>query len=97
MYSDKCDSLPTVIETSKLKFTIGHAPLAREAFAKGPGTLVKVKPMSESELEGYRIYLETMRGNRMMKPERADAKCLLFPPCSPTFAEFRVGVVTRLP
>jgi hypothetical protein len=63
MYADKFDALPPTIDTSKLKFLIGHAPLAREAFTREPGMLLKVETVSESELEGYRLYLEAMKGS----------------------------------
>jgi hypothetical protein len=41
---------------------IGHVPLAKEGFFKGKPILIKVVPVKEDELEGYKIYLEAMSG-----------------------------------
>lgn len=43
-------------------FGIGHFPLAKEGFFKGKPVLIKVIPVIEDELEGYRMYLEAMNG-----------------------------------
>ena len=62
MYSDTFAAVPTAIDTSKLKIAIGHAPLAVEGFASDSPSLIVVEKVAESELEGYRIYLEAMSG-----------------------------------
>jgi|SRR4051812_44912945 hypothetical protein len=43
-------------------FGIGHFPLAKEGFFKDKPVLVKVVPVKEDELEGYKLYLEAMNG-----------------------------------
>jgi hypothetical protein len=43
-------------------FGIGHFPLAKEGFFKDQPVLVKVIPVKEDELEGYKLYLEAMKG-----------------------------------
>jgi hypothetical protein len=43
-------------------FGIGHFPLAKEGFLKDKPILIKVVPVKEEELEGYKMYLETMNG-----------------------------------
>jgi len=59
-YNEKFDALPTAIDTAELTFFVGHMPIAREGFLKDKPTLISVEPVSEKELEGYRIYLEAM-------------------------------------
>jgi hypothetical protein len=41
-------------------FGIGHFPLAKGGFSKGNPILIKVVPVTEDELEGYKLYLEAM-------------------------------------
>jgi hypothetical protein len=43
-------------------FGIGHFPLAKEGFFKDKPVLIKVVPVKEEELEGYKMYLEAMNG-----------------------------------
>ena len=45
-------------------FGIGHFPLAKEGFFKDNPVLIKVVPVKEEELEGYKLYLEAMKGGR---------------------------------
>lgn len=45
-------------------FGIGHFPVAKEGFFKDNPVLIKVVPVKEEELEGYRLYLEAMKGGR---------------------------------
>jgi hypothetical protein len=59
-YNEKFASIPTTIDTTKLTFFIGHAPLAVEGFLKESPTLISVEPVQEEELDGYRLYLEAM-------------------------------------
>ena len=40
------------------EFGIGHFPMAKEGFLKEKAVLIKVVPVTEDELEGYRMYLE---------------------------------------
>jgi len=44
-------------------FGIGHFPLAKEGFFKDKPVLIKVVPVKEEELEGYKMYLEAMNGD----------------------------------
>ena len=44
-------------------FGIGHFPMAKEGFFKDKPVLVKVIPVKEEELEGYKHYLESMKGH----------------------------------
>ena len=62
-YKERFDSLPAEISSKDLSFLIGHAPVAREGFLLEHRELVVVEPVSDAELEGYRMYLEAMRGN----------------------------------
>ena len=43
-------------------FGIGHFPVAREGFINEKRVLIKVLPVKEDELEGYKLYLEAMNG-----------------------------------
>jgi hypothetical protein len=52
--------VPTAIDTSKLTVFIGHAPLAREGFLERHPKLISVEKVADSELEGYRYYLEAV-------------------------------------
>lgn len=62
-YNEEFDEVPTRISSNDLTFFIGHAPMAREGFLTEHPDLVAVEPVSDSELEGYRMYLDAMRGN----------------------------------
>ena len=59
-YNEKFDSVPAEIDTTKLTFFIGHAPLAIEGFLKDSPALITVEPVKVEELEGYRLYLDAM-------------------------------------
>jgi hypothetical protein len=59
-YEESFKSVPTAVDTSKLTISIGHAPLAREGFLKDQPKLISVEKVAESELEGYRYYLEAI-------------------------------------
>ena len=59
-YNEKFDSIPTEIDTTKLTYFIGHAPLAVEGFLKDSPSLIAVEPVQDEELEGYRLYLDAM-------------------------------------
>jgi hypothetical protein len=61
VYADKPNSLPTSIDTSKLDVMVGHAPVERAIFDQEQSTLLKVEDVTDPELEGYRVYLETQR------------------------------------
>ena len=41
-------------------FGIGHFPLAKEGFVKSKPVLIKVVPVKDDELDGYKLYLEAM-------------------------------------
>ena len=62
-YNEVFDELPANVSSGDLSFMIGQAPLALEGFLAEKQELVAVEDVSESELDGYRIYLEAMGGN----------------------------------
>jgi len=59
-YSDTFKEKPTDINSENLKILIGHAPLDINGFLLDKPELIKVEEVKESELEGYKIYLEAM-------------------------------------
>jgi hypothetical protein len=70
-YANKFPEQPKDIDPSKLTlgglkdpggFGIGHFPLTKEAFFNDNPVLLKVVPVEEDELEGYKLYLEAMKG-----------------------------------
>lgn len=72
-YANKFPEQPTDVDPEKLSlgglddsagFGIGHFPLAREGFFNDNPVLIKVEPVIEEELEGYKIYLEAMNEGR---------------------------------
>jgi hypothetical protein len=63
-YKESFKTVPTSINTGQLTVMIGHAPLAREGFLKEQPKLISVEKVADSELEGYRYYLETMGTGR---------------------------------
>ena len=60
-YNEKFDRIPIELSSSNLTFLIGHVPMAREGFLREEQHLIVVEKVSDSELEGYRLYLEAMR------------------------------------
>ena len=44
-------------------FGIGHFPLTKDGFLNDNPVFIKQVPVAEDELEGYRFYLEDMKGN----------------------------------
>lgn len=69
-YKNKFNVIPYDINSSKLSlgsindpegFGIGHFPMAKEGFWISNPIFLKQEPVSEEELEGYRMYLEAMR------------------------------------
>ncbi|HSZ56114.1 MAG TPA: hypothetical protein VK797_10660 [Tepidisphaeraceae bacterium] len=69
-YANKFAQQPTEVDPAKLTigglndpagFGVGHFPMAKQGFLAGNPMLIKVVPVAEDELEGYRIYLEAMR------------------------------------
>ncbi len=68
-YANKYSEQPKDIDPSKLTlgglndpagFGIGHFPLAKEGFFEDSPLLIKVVPVNEEELEGYRLYQTAM-------------------------------------
>lgn len=59
-YNEKFASIPSTIDTTKLTFFIGHAPLAVEGFLKDSPVLIAVESVKDEELEGYKLYLKAM-------------------------------------
>lgn len=60
MYSNTFETKPSDLNSSDLKFFIGHAPMAKEGFLIDKPELLKIEDVSENELEGYKMYLEAM-------------------------------------
>jgi hypothetical protein len=69
-YANKFPQRPDDVDPTRLTlgglndpagFGIGHFPLAKEGFLKDHPVLLKVVPVNEDELEGYKIYLEAMK------------------------------------
>ena len=72
IYANKFREQPTDVDPATLKlgslndpsgFGIGHVPIAKEGFNGQTRILLKVVPVKEDELEGYRLYLEAMKGD----------------------------------
>lgn len=72
-YANKFPEQPKDVDPAKLTlggvndpggFGIGHYPVAKEGFFNDNPVLLKVVPVEEQELEGYKLYLEAMKGGR---------------------------------
>lgn len=72
-YANKYPEQPKDVDPAELTlgglndpagFGIGHFPLAKEGFCRGNPVLIKVVPVKEEELEGYKFYLEAMKKMR---------------------------------
>jgi hypothetical protein len=72
-YANKLPEKPKDIDPAKLTlgglndpagFGIGHFPWAKEGFLNESPVLIKIVPIKEEELEGYKLYLEAMKGRR---------------------------------
>lgn len=61
-YTDRFSEPPKDVALPKLNWFVGHMPLDRDGFESEPRVLVKVVPVEEDELEGYRYYLDAMNG-----------------------------------
>ncbi len=62
-YEGEFASAAAVLEAigaKKLDWSIGHAPMAAEAFDAETYTMITNAPVTDDELEGYRYYLEAM-------------------------------------
>jgi hypothetical protein len=71
-YANKFPAPPKDIDPSVLSmgsihdpmgFGIGHLPIAKAGFLAEKPVLIKVLPVTEEELEGYRYYLHEMEGS----------------------------------
>ncbi len=62
-YRDTFKTKPIDINSQNLKILIGHAPLDKTGFLADKPELLKVEDVKESELEGYKMYLEAMKNN----------------------------------
>ena len=60
MFSDTFKTKPININSQDLKILIGHSPLDKNGFLHDKPELLKVEEVKESELEGYKMYLEAM-------------------------------------
>jgi len=63
MYSNKFKTKPTQLNSSDLDILIGHSPLDKQGFLSENPELLKVEDVKDSELEGYKLYLEEMKKN----------------------------------
>jgi hypothetical protein len=72
MYANKFREQPKDIDPANLTlgglndpagFGIGHVPVAKEGFFKDNPVLIKIVPVKEEELEGYKLYLETNKAS----------------------------------
>lgn len=70
-YANSFPELPTDLDPAELTlgglddpagFGIGHFPVDKEGFPSDDHVLIRVVPVEEEELEGYRYYLEAMEG-----------------------------------
>ena len=59
-YRDTFKTKPININSENLKILIGHAPLDINGFLLDKPELLKAEDVKESELEGYKMYLEAM-------------------------------------
>jgi hypothetical protein len=59
-YRDTFQTKPADINSENLKVLIGHAPLDKDGFLLDNPELIKAEQVKETELEGYKIYLEAM-------------------------------------
>jgi hypothetical protein len=61
MYADKFQNKPTQVSSKNLKVTIGHIPMDAEGFLAENPELLIIENVTNSELEGYNIYLQEMQ------------------------------------
>ncbi len=59
-YSNKFDKRPSQLNSDTLKILIGHFPMDKAGFLKDNPELLTVEGVKDSELEGYKIYMEEM-------------------------------------
>jgi len=59
-YGNKFAKKPTQANSDTLQIIIGHAPIDKNGFLIDNPELLKVEKTKDSELEGYKIYLEAM-------------------------------------
>jgi hypothetical protein len=73
IYANKFREQPKDVDPAKLTlgsindpggFGIGHFPVAKEGFHADYPVFIKVVPVAEDELEGYRMYLDAMKDER---------------------------------
>lgn len=62
-YEKKFQEKPAAISSDTLKILIGHAPVDIDGFLLKKPELIKVETVKESELEGYKMYLEAMKNS----------------------------------
>jgi hypothetical protein len=66
-YANRFSESPNDIDPAELSlagptgFGIGHVPVARDGFGRHSYALIKIAPVTEDELDGYRLYLESMK------------------------------------
>lgn len=70
VYKEKFTTRPKEVDTKKLSlgspndpdgFGVGHIPLELNAFKEWEPELIKNEPVTDEELEGYRMYMENMK------------------------------------
>jgi hypothetical protein len=60
IYQDQFKEKPAHLSSDSLKVMIGHAPLDKNGFWTDHPELLNVEAVKESELEGYKLYLDEM-------------------------------------
>jgi hypothetical protein len=60
-YKEEFKTAPAKLSSSDLTVMIGHAPIDKTGFIQSQPTLLAIEEVKESELEGYKIYLEAMK------------------------------------
>ena len=64
MYSNKFQTKPTQLSSKELNVLIGHSPLDKQAFLAENPELLKIETVDDSELEGYKLYLDEMNKDK---------------------------------
>lgn len=60
-YKEEFKTPPAKLSSSDLTVMIGHAPIDKAGFMQSQPKLLAVEEVKESELEGYKMYLEAMK------------------------------------
>ena len=61
LYNEEFDEIPKSVSSDDLTFLLGHAPMARKGFLSDDPKFVTLESVSDSELAGYRMYIDAMK------------------------------------